>query len=138
MILRTSANCDSVKRMRGLPDSYQKRSHLRRFLNGYSIGLQNCPKWPKKIALNPKCPLNFLPELDADDAGEGGSDEAAVEGRLGEAACEEVDVVHVLVGSTQPLDHGRRDLPAEVAKVVGPRQVADGPVWWSNWILHRK
>ena len=96
------------------------------------------PKTGPKIALNPKCPLNFLPELDADDAGEGGSDEAAVEGRLGEAAREEVDVVHVLVGSTQPLDHGRRDLPAEVAEVVGPRQVADGPVWWSNWILHRK
>ena len=33
VILRTSASWDSVNRMSGLPDSYQNRSHLRRFLN---------------------------------------------------------------------------------------------------------
>ena len=72
--------------------------------------------------------MSFLPELDADDAGKGGADESAVEGRLGEAAGEEVDVVDVLVGPPQPLDNRRRDLPPQVAKVVGPRQVADCPV----------
>ena len=81
--------------------------------------------------------LAQVPELDADHAGEGGADEAAVEGSLGEAAREEVDVVHVLVGPPQPLDHGRRYLPAEVAEVVGSRQVADGPAreWPKRWAL---
>ena len=67
-------------------------------------------------------------ELDADDAGEGRSDQAAVQGSLGQAACEEVDVVDVGVRPPQSLDDGRSDLPAEAVEVVCPGQVADGAV----------
>ena len=41
--------------------------------------------------------LPQVAELDADDAGEGGADESALQGALAQAAREEVDVVHVIV-----------------------------------------
>ena len=41
--------------------------------------------------------------------------------------CEQVNVVHVVVGPPEPLNDGERDLATEVAEVVGASQVADGP-----------
>ena len=69
-----------------------------------------------------------LSELHGDDAGEGGSDQAAVQRRLAQSAGEEVDVVDRLVRLLQPQDHVRSDFARQIVPVLGPLQVAQGAV----------